>query len=237
MNRRANVHRAAVAVACMALAASACRLAGGAPESTSAAPSAAASGAGSVSQAPSLDPTPDGQLSSPDRPYGVDDILEAMAASRRPGGVPDVLQNRQVAASVAHAAWTWDGDPWETIAVSGSCGPEACSLELAGSASSGAGEDLYSFSVDPDARRVELVAADLHGYPSELEAELDAAARAALDAERLEGLALVGARWLPPPDRDRYLLAYRSGGEEGAPRLDVLLDLASGEVIDVTEGN
>jgi hypothetical protein len=166
----------------------------------------------------------------------VDDILEAMAASRRPGGVPAELQNRQVAASVAHAAWTWDGAPWDALAISGSCGPERCTLELAGTAGQGAGEDLYSFSVDADARRAELVAADLHGYPSDLEADLDAAARAALDPKRLEGLALVGARWLPPPDRDRYLLAYRSGGEEGAPRLDVLLDLATGEVIDVVEG-
>jgi hypothetical protein len=236
MRRLGPFDRVAVVVTCLALAVSACRLAGGPAVSTAPSSSAPASAA-SASRAPSPQPTPAGQLSSPDRPYDVDDILEAMAASRRPGGVPAELKNRQVAASVAHAAWTWDGAPWDALAISGSCGPERCTLELAGTAGHGAGEDLYSFSVDADARRVELVAADLHGYPSDLEADLDAAARAALDPERLEGLALVGARWLPPPDRDRYLLAYRSGGEEGAPRLDVLLDLATGEVIDVVEGD
>ncbi len=229
-------HRAVAALASVMLVAAACRLAGQAPVSVAPSPSALSSAASSTRDA-SLPPTPPAALSSPDRPYGVDDILQAMADSRRPGGVPDELENRQVAASIAHAVWTWDGMPWDTLAISGSCGPEQCSVELAGTRGDGAGEDLYSFSVDPDARRVELLAADLHAYPSDLEADLDAAARAALDPERLEGLALVGARWLPPPDRDRYLLAYRSGGEEGAPRLDVMLDLASGEVIDVVEAD
>jgi hypothetical protein len=235
MIRATALQRAALTVACLALASGACRLAGQPPaalQSSSASSPTPAASAG----APSLQPTPPGPLSTPDRPYDVDAILQAMADSRRPDGVPDELQNRQVAASVAHAAWTWDGAPWEALAVSGSCGPELCSLELVGTNGDGAGEDLYSFNVDPDARRVELVAADLHAYPRDLEADLDAAARAALDPERLEGLALVSARWLPPPDRDRYLLAYRSGGEEGAPRLDILLDLATGEVIDVMEG-
>jgi hypothetical protein len=221
MIRATALQRAALTVACLALASGACRLAGQPPaalQSSSASSPTPAASAG----APSLQPTPPGPLSTPDRPYDVDAILQAMADSRRPDGVPDELQNRQVAASVAHAAWTWDGAPWEALAVSGSCGPELCSLELVGTNGDGAG--------------VELVAADLHAYPRDLEADLDAAARAALDPERLEGLALVSARWLPPPDRDRYLLAYRSGGEEGAPRLDILLDLATGEVIDVMEG-
>jgi hypothetical protein len=222
------------AMACVALLAAGCRLAGQAPASGSQDASASASAVATHSPA-SAEPTPAGALSSPDAPYDVDAILALMAESRRPGGVPDVLQNRQVAASVAHAARTWNGDPWARVSISGACGPQECSLELAGTPDGGAGTDLYSFTVDPDARRAELVATDLHGYPADLEADLDAAARAVLDDGRLDGLALVGASWLPPPDEDVYLLAYRSGGEEGAPGVDVLLDLASGEVIDVTE--
>jgi hypothetical protein len=231
MTRRSRSRPAAVLVVVLAL--SACRLAGEAPSAStdvSSPPSAAASKAAAPSSAPSAG----GTLAEPGTPYGVDEMLDAMASSRRPGGVPAELQNSQVAATLAHQAWTWDGAPWESLSISAACGPDACSLELAGAPAGAAGADLYSFNVDPDARRVELLATDLHGYPESLEADLDAAARAALEPSRLEGLALVGARWLPPPDTNRYWLAYRSGGEEGSPSLDVLLDLASGEVLEVS---
>jgi hypothetical protein len=45
-------------------------------------------------------------------------------------------------------------------------------------------------------------------------------------------MALVGARWLPPPEAGQYWLSYRSGGEEGSPGLDVLLDAVHGVVIE-----
>jgi hypothetical protein len=231
MTRRSRSRPAAALIVVLVL--TACRLVGEGPSAStdvSSPPSAAASKAAMPSSAPTAGVT----LAEPGTPYGVDEMLDAMASSRRPGGVPAELQNNQVAATLAHQAWTWDGAPWESLSISAACGPDACSLELAGSPAGAAGADLYSFSVDPDARRVELLATDLHGYPESLEADLDAAARAALEPSRLEGLALVGARWLPPPDTNRYWLAYRSGGEEGSPSLDVLLDLASGEVLEVT---
>jgi hypothetical protein len=158
-----------------------------------------------------------------------------MRDSRRPGGVPDELETDAVATAVAAELWTWDGAPWQTWAVGGACGPDTCSLDVAGTPAGGAGTDLYSFSIGLDREAVTLVATDLHGYPAALEAELDAAARGVLAATDLEGLRLVAARWLPPPETDRYWLAYRTGGEEGSPRLDVLLDLASGEVLEVSE--
>jgi hypothetical protein len=159
-----------------------------------------------------------------------------MRDSRRPGGVPDQLETHAVAAAVAAQLWTWDGEPWGILSVGGACGSDACSLDVAGSTDGTAGTDLYSFAVEPGSGAVSLVDADLHAHPADLEAEMDAAARAALDEAQLEGLALVGARWLPPPETDRYWLAYRSGGEEGAPMLEVLLDLASGEVLRIEDG-
>lgn len=237
--RAARRDRAASAISAagtLVLLLSACRLAGQEPPSH-AQPAASAPALASAGPSATAEPTPAGTRAQPGTPYDVQAILDAMASSRRPGGVPEELQNRQVAASIAHAAWTWDGAPWQSLSISAACGPDACSLELAGAANGEAGTDLYSFTVDPDARHVELVGTDLHGYPAGLEAELDAAARATLDPERLEGLALVSARWLPPPETDRYWLAYRSGGEEGAPRLDVLLDLAGGEVLDVVRAD
>lgn len=176
-------------------------------------------------------------LASPGTPYDATAILAAMRESRRPGGVPDQLETEELAAAIAELTWTWDGAAWESISVGAACGGTACSLDLAGTPTGGAGTDLYSFSIDPAVGSVELVSSDLHGHPASLEAELDAAARGALAEDRLDGLALVGARWLPPPDTDRYWLAYRSGGEEGAPLLDVLLDVSTGEVLEVSPGD
>ena len=202
--------------------------------STAGEPSAPAA---SISAAPmSGAPSRAATLAIPGRPYDADDLLAAMRDSRRPGGIPDELETDAVASALAEQLWTWDGEAWEILSVGGACGPEACNLDVAGSTEGMAGTDLYSFAIDPESGAVSLAGTDLHAHPTELEAELDAAARAALDAAELEGLALVGARWLPPPETDRYWLAYRSGGEEGAPSLEVLLDLASGEVLEVERG-
>lgn len=183
--------------------------------------------------APSASPV--NSLTQPGRPYDAAAILAAMRGSRRPGGVPAAVQTDEVASAVAESIWTWDGDPWRVIAVGGSCGPASCLLDVAGSPAASAGADLYSFSVDPDGGSVELLTADLHGYPAALDARLDEVARAGIDPVRLADLALVGARWLPPPEAGRYWLAYRSGGEEGAPGLDVLVDLEAGEVLSIDE--
>jgi hypothetical protein len=176
-------------------------------------------------------------LATPGTPYSAADVLATMRDSRRPGGVPDELETDAVAAAVAEQLWTWDGEPWATWTAAGACGPDTCSLDVAGSPPGDAGTDLYSFEIDPSSGAVTLAGTDLHGHPPDLDARLDAVARGALDADRLEGLSLVGVRWRPPPETDRYWLAYRSGGEEGSPRLDVIVDLASGDVIEADAGS
>jgi len=184
--------------------------------------------------------SPDGSSASspvpdPGRPYDAQDVLAAMRESRRPGGVADELQTEAVAGQVAEQLWTWDGAPWTSVAVSGSCGSDACTLEIVGSVDDGAGADAYSFTVDRASGAVQLIASDLHGYPAGLDAQLDAIARRELPAASLEGMALLGARWLPPPQTGRYWLSYRSGGEEGSPGTDVLVDLAAGTVLETSE--
>jgi hypothetical protein len=153
-----------------------------------------------------------------------------MRESRRPGGVPNQLETDAIATAVSRLIWTWDGQPWTTLSIGGACGPADCSLDVAGSREGAAGSDLYSFAVANDGS-VSLVTADLHAYDTTLDSELDRLARA-VAGDQLAGLAYVGASWLPPPDTGRYWLAYRSGGEEGAPGIDLLLDLASGQVIE-----
>ncbi|HEX6128804.1 MAG TPA: hypothetical protein VF071_07280 [Candidatus Limnocylindria bacterium] len=224
--------RALVMVAASLLLLAACRAAGtpvASPVPVVSVPPA--SPAGSETAAPTA-PRP---VAQPGTPYAATDLLAAMRDSRRPGGVPDELETEAIAGAIAERAWTWDGEPWESLSVGAACGPDACSLDLAGTPAGGAGTDLYSFAIDTASGAVELLSTDLHGYPADLEEELDAATRAVMDPDELDGLALVGARWLAPPDTGRYWLAYRSGGEEGSPGIDVLLDLTSGEVLEVAD--
>jgi hypothetical protein len=156
-----------------------------------------------------------------------------MASSRRPGGIPRQLQTTPIAVAIAAQVWTYDGTPWPAITTGGSCGPQSCTLDVSGIPDRGAGEDLYTFAITPADASVELLVADLHGYPKDLDAELDAIARAGVDPGRLAGLDLVGARWLPPPRDGQFVLSYRSGGEEGSPALDVTVDLGARRVLEV----
>ncbi|HET6381119.1 MAG TPA: hypothetical protein VFH63_08855, partial [candidate division Zixibacteria bacterium] len=172
-------------------------------------------------------------LPTPGRPYDATAVLAAMRASTRPGGVPPELQADAIAAAVAEQLWTWDGRPYPVLQVGGTCGPRACSLELAGTPSGAAGSDLYVFSVVPAASVVRLEAADLHGYPAALDEALDALVRTRLPATELAGLAFTAAAWQPPPNETVMRVAYRSGGEEGAPAVDVIVDVAAGEVLEV----
>jgi hypothetical protein len=179
----------------------------------------------------SANPSP---AAAPGQPYDAAILLTAMRESTRPGGVPDGLESDAVAAAVADQLWTWDGQPWETLSVGGACGPAECSLEVAGSTDGTAGADLYAFAIDPATSEVALELSDLHAYPATLGEGLDDMARDAAGDE-LGDLTFVSARWLPPPDTGRYWLAYRSGGEEGASGLDLLLDAASGMVVERRE--
>ena len=167
----------------------------------------------------------------PGRPYDAAALLTGMRESRRPGGVPDRLETEAVAGAVSMLVWTWDGQPWEVLAIGGACGPGGCTLDVAGSREGIPGSDLYSFAVAADGS-VTLLTSDLHGYDPSLDPILDRAAQQAA-GDALGGLTYVGARWLAPPEEGQYWLAYRSGGEEGAPGVDLLLDLPSGEVVEL----
>lgn len=148
-----------------------------------------------------------------------------MLESRRPGGVPDRLETREVASLVAGELWTIDGEPWRTITAGGSCGTDTCLLEVAGAAGGVAGEDAWVFQVDPDTGSVQVIEADLHALPPTLVDQLDAIVRA--EGQRLElpmgDLLLTAARWLPPPGDGSFELSYRSGNEEGSCSVEAVV--------------
>ncbi|MDQ3689114.1 MAG: hypothetical protein M3406_03595 [Chloroflexota bacterium] len=178
-------------------------------------------------QTPSRSETPaaDG-LALPDsgRPFDAVTIIEAMRDSRRPGGVPDELETDAIAAALAEEVWTVDGEPWATMSTGGSCGPQTCTLEVAGAATGAQGEDLWVFEVSPNSGDVRIVSADLRSLPSELIGQLDALTRALSNGRIGADLSLTNVRWLPPPHASQFVISYRSGGEEGSCGADITVD-------------
>ena len=165
------------------------------------------------------------------RPYDTAAVLAAMAASRRPGGVPEELETPAVAAQVADAVWTYDGRPYPTLVVGGSCGPSSCTLEVSGQPADAAGADVYVFAVARPSGAVSLTTSDLHGYPSGLDPTIERVARDGVPAGAIGTLAYASASWQLPPRSGWFLAAFRSGGEEGSPGLDVLVDLPARTVV------
>lgn len=205
------------------------------PPSTTTPPEPSVSPLGSVSEsdAPAASetsraPAPTPQLPGLGRPYDAAEILDMMAASRRPGGVPAALQTEDVARQVGGAIWTYRGERWVTSSAGGSCGPTVCTLELAGTLEGGQGEDLWVFEVVDGTAT--LVTAELRAMPAALVDELDAIARALEPAIDRHELVLGTVTWLLPAEDGRFRLSYRSGGEEGSCRADIVLDATDGSL-------
>lgn len=182
---------------------------------------------------PADEPSPAGiPLPSPGRPWVGAALLDEMRGSTRPGGVPDAVQTPQLAGSIAEAVWTVDGAEWDTLAIGGFCGPATCTLDLAGTHVGRAGEDLWTLEVDLESGRVEPIVADVRSLPWDLIDALDRQARS-LDDGKLGPMVLSTVRWLPPPaEAGRFVLSYRSGGEEGSCATEILLDADDGEIVE-----
>jgi hypothetical protein len=176
-------------------------------------------------------------LSEPGRPLDAATLLAAMRDSRRPGGVPDQMETDAIAGSLANAIWTFDGGPWTTMAAGGSCGAESCTLEIAGSRTGIPGEDLWVFAVVPATGSVAVVSAELRSLPDDLLTRLDELTRKIVQAGNLDGMLLTSVRWLAPPETDRFVLSYRTGGEEGSCRVDYTLDAGHATIVSEQAAN
>jgi hypothetical protein len=197
------------------------------PSPISPAASSTAASTSEASTSPSLDPLP-----APASPYSAAEILEAMRDSRRPGGVPDEIETDAVAAAVAAAVVTLGGEPWDALAIGGACGPEWCTLDVAGTRDGEDVADAWTLAVFRSGDEVEVVETDLHLLPDGVADRLDTLARGSEASAALDGLLLASVRWLPPPDEERFVLAYRAGDEEGSCERDVTLD-ESGSLVRV----
>lgn len=174
-------------------------------------------------------PEPSWASIEPGHPFDGETILAAMRESRRPGGVPDGIETPAIAADVADAIWTFDGEPWSTMSIGGSCGPSTCTLDVSGSRPDDLGEDVWTFSVAPATGQASVIDSQLGSIPSDVVELADQAVRASSSGAQVGELVIGSVSWLPPPD-GRLVLAYRSGGEEGSCQRDMSVDTTSGRV-------
>ena len=170
-------------------------------------------------------------LPEPGRPFDAAALLSALRESRRPGGVPDELETDAIASTLANAIWTLDGEPWNAVSAGGSCGPDTCTLEIAGAGDGAQGDDLWVFGVTPTTGAVQLQTTDLRSLPADLAGRIDELTRSLVPVSELDGLILTNVRWLPPPDDGQFVVSYRSGGEEGSCGVDVTVDAAVPEIV------
>ncbi len=168
----------------------------------------------------------------PGQPYDAAEILEAMRTSPRPDGVPHDVETDAVAGAIAEAIWTFDGASWDELVIGGSCAADSCLVEVAGSVAGTAGDDLWTFAVDPGSGEVTIETAELGAIPTATVEDLDELARSLVGAAELDGMLLTTATWQPPPTADHYTLSYRSGGEEGSCGLELDIDTAAEEIVD-----
>lgn len=195
-------------------------------------PSPTAAPTTSRTATPSPSPSDDPGIGiTPGKPFSAADILDAMRESRRPGGVPDVLETEAIAAAVADEIWTFDGEPWPSVVAGGSCGAVTCTLDLAGVPEGADAEDLWAFEITPSSGEVRVADATLRGLHAAV-AEAAAAIVAESGADIGSDALLTSVRWLPPPDDGLLVLSYRTGFETGACGVDVTVDLRDRTVVD-----
>lgn len=181
---------------------------------------------------PDESPTPAGiGVLAPGRPFDAADILAAMRDSRRPGGVPDELETDAIAAELADLIWTIDGEPWSTMSAGGSCGPQTCTLEIAGGHPDSQGDDLWVFDVEPVTETARVAEADLRSLNPDTLDQLDQMTRSIFPGTQ-RGLNLTNVRWLPPPEESQFVVSYRYGDEErSACGADITVDAAIRRVV------
>jgi hypothetical protein len=167
-------------------------------------------------------------------PYAADDVLAALGASG--SRVPSQLRSGPVAVAIADAlavsVLTYDGEPYRELTLSGSCDDDGlrCDLQAKGVpafATDRDAADFYTYSVEVGTGVLTPAGEPaLRGYPAELTSTLDAAARTSL-GDRLRGMSLLAAQWMPEPAADAFLLRYGTGDEEPDQHVMVRFDRAT----------
>jgi hypothetical protein len=165
----------------------------------------------------------------PGRPYTPEQMSTLIRDQEAKHGIDAALQTPAVVKAIANVLadtiYTYDGQPYQRVAIAGSCGepPILCNLTMTGvprfTADPDAG-DGYGWEVRPQVPLVTLTYAGLGGFPRELVDPLDTLARS-LDTEgKIGDRTLKSAEWAFPPPDDAYLLCYSHNLDVENPSLE-----------------
>jgi hypothetical protein len=169
--------------------------------------------------------------------YGMNDpVFATPPAKPGPTLVATDLLNSAVAAAIADAIWTWDGQSYDRWWIEAYCA-RTCELVIQGiPASDIAGEeDMYHFhQFDPSRPAQTLELGDypsLGGYPAALDPEIEQLGRALDEGGVLDDLGYFHASWFPPPRSGEFLAFFSDGNEEGGSNAYVWLNLVERRLI------
>jgi hypothetical protein len=179
---------------------------------------------------------------APGRPYDADAVFAALSVgdSVTEGlGLAHVFVNRDTAAALAGAVWTWNGARYRELQIESSCDDLAtvdtrCLLLVVGIPRfEAAGGDNNAFSVTASSGADEYSIGDrpqLSGYPAELETQLELTTRS-LTADQLTPLRLDHASWLPPPAAGIFALEFDDGNRQTRTLIRVWLDFPNHQLV------
>lgn len=147
----------------------------------------------------------------PVRPYATADI-HGLFVDAGPG-FPAELRTEATAEALANVIWSFDGRPFRTVWLTGSCESGRC--EVSG---------IYSQPSPPY----------LRGFPPQLVDGLDRQAKALDVRGEFRDKPLLGVEWQIPPPDDAFLLRYGNGNEEQDPTIRVILARRDGRLVSIS---
>lgn len=185
---------------------------------------------------PSLSAAGSPATGPPAHPYSAADI-QGLFVGAGPG-FPAELRTAPTAEALANAIWSFDGQPFRTVWLDGSCESGRCEFSATGLprfAASVDDVDVYTLVLDQASGIYsEPSRPSLHGFPPQLVDELDTLAKA-LDVQgRFKDKPLLGVEWQIPPPDDAFVLRYGDGNEELDPTVRVVLARGDGRLVSIT---
>jgi hypothetical protein len=153
--------------------------------------------------------------SGPGQPYTAADIEPMLAAA--PVGVAAQIRMPQVAAAIADRIWTFDGRPYQEVAIGGSCENQGCEIIVQGVpayASTRDIQDIWLLGLDLRTGVFADNSPSLGGFPTELVPELDTLARSLDRDGTFAALPLIRTEWAIPPPAGVFVLRYGTGTQE-----------------------
>lgn len=170
------------------------------------------------------------------RPYAAADI-HGLFVDAGPG-FPAELRTEATAEALANVIWSFDGRPFRTVWLTGSCESGRCEVSATGLphfAASVDEVDVYTLVLDQASGIYSQPSPPyLRGFPPQLVDGLDRQAKALDVRGEFRDKPLLGVEWQIPPPDDAFLLRYGNGNEEQDPTIRVILARRDGRLVSIS---